>query len=45
MKLFWFLAALAIAEEVDDLGNKKNKVDKVSISYISFNISNVQSYD
>merc|ERR1711988_1759610 len=28
MKLFWFLAALAIAEEVDDLGNKKNKVDK-----------------
>merc|ERR1712198_430521 len=28
MKLFWFLAALAIAEEVDDMGNKKNKVDK-----------------
>merc|ERR1712046_221487 len=28
MKLFWFLAALAVAEEVDDLGNKKNKVDK-----------------
>ena len=30
MKLFWFIAALAVAqEEVDDLGNKKNKVDKV----------------
>merc|ERR1712168_1173035 len=28
MKLFWFLAALAVADEVDDLGNKKNKVDK-----------------
>merc|ERR550534_649274 len=29
MKLFWFIAALAVAqEEVDDLGNKKNKVDK-----------------
>ena len=29
MKLFWFIAALAAAQEVDDLGNKKNKVDKV----------------
>lgn len=31
MKLFWFFAAVAIAQEVDDLGNKKNKndVDKV----------------
>ena len=32
MKLFWFMAAFALAQEVDDLGNKKNKVDKVSIS-------------
>ena len=45
MKLFWFFAALAVAQEYDDMGNKKNKVDKVGISYISFNIFNVQSYD
>ena len=25
MKLFWFFAAVAVAQEVDDLGNKKNK--------------------
>ena len=31
MKLFWFFAALAVAQEVDDLGNKKNKVEKVSL--------------
>ena len=33
MKLFWFFAAVAIAQEVDDLGNKKNKndVDKVQL--------------
>merc|ERR1712213_256055 len=28
MKLFWFFAALAVAQEYDDMGNKKNKVDK-----------------
>merc|ERR1711963_456685 len=28
MKIFWFFAALAVAQEYDDMGNKKNKVDK-----------------
>ena len=36
MKLFWFLAAVAVAQEVDDLGNKKNKVEKVSLLIKSY---------
>ena len=38
MKLFWFFAALAVAQEYDDMGNKKNKVDKVSVSISLCNV-------